>query len=107
MLASWGYRVHAESDLEAALARMDGTNGAVEAVLCAIESHDDPFWNLVRVARTRHGQAARIVLYTTPSPELLEATARHGAQALLRPPAPSKLRALLANRPVFAHRGAA
>jgi hypothetical protein len=38
---------------------------------------------------------------------LLELVARHGAQALSRPPAPSKLRSLLAQRPLQALRGAA
>ncbi|MDI1252923.1 hypothetical protein [Thermomonas sp.] len=41
----------------------------------------------------------RIMLYAIPSPALLEATSRHGAQALLRPALPSKLRALLSQRP--------
>ena len=107
MLASWGYGVHAESDFDDALAHLQSVGSHMEAVLCAIDSHDDPFWELLHQARTRHGQAARIVLYATPSPELLEATTRNGAQALARPPAPSKLRALLARRPVFALHGAA
>ncbi|MEO5835188.1 MAG: ATP-binding protein [Thermomonas sp.] len=106
MLTSWGYGVHAESDVEGALSRLDDVGSKIEAVLCAIDRHDDPFWKLLHLARTKHGQAARIVLYATPSPELLEATDRLGAQALLRPPAPSKLRALLAKRPAFMQRDA-
>ena len=102
MLGSWGYDVHAESEFDDALARLDRIGSDMEAVLCAIDSHDDRFWELLHHARTSHGQAARIVLYAAPSPELLEATTRNGAQALARPPAPSKLRALLAKRPVFA-----
>ncbi len=107
MLTSWGYGVHAEADVEGALACMEGVGNNMEAVLCAIDGHDDPYWDLLHLARTRHGQATRIVLYAAPSPELLDATTRNGAQALVRPPAPSKLRALLAKRPVFAPSGAA
>ena len=52
-------------------------------------------------------QAARIVLCSTPGPGLPELAARHGARVLSRPPAASKLRSLLAQRPVQALRGAA
>ena len=98
MLASWGYAVHAERALDAALPRLGTGAGTLEAVLCAIDTPDDPAWQLLDAASTRHAHAARIVLYSIPSPALLEATSRHGAQALPRPPPPSKLRALLSQR---------
>lgn len=107
MLASWGYAVHAESTLEAALSHLGPGAGVLEAVLGAIDGPDDPAWQLLQAARTRQPQAVRIVLYAIPNPALLETTSRHGAQALLRPAAPSKLRALLSHRPALALRGAA
>ncbi len=98
MLASWGYAVHAESLLDAALANLGSAVGALQAVLCAIDSADDPAWQLLHAAKATHSHATRIVLYSIPSPALLEATSRHGAQALLRPAPPAKLRALLSQR---------
>lgn len=106
-LRSWGYAVHAEASVEAACARITGSGGPVDAVLCAIDADDDPAWALVRAAANWQAQAARIVLCASPRPELLELVARHGAQTLSRPPAPSKLRSLLAQRPLQALRGAA
>lgn len=106
LLASWGYAVDAEAGGEAARARLGGA-GAVDAVLCAIADGDDePGWALVRLAAARQPHAVRIVLCAGPGPTLLEMAARHGAQVLSRPPAPSKLRSLLAQRPP-ALRGAA
>lgn len=99
MLASWGYAVHAESTLDAALPHLGMGAGTLEAVLCAIDSTDDPAWQLLHAAMARQARAVRIVLYAIPSPGLLEATSRHGAQALLRPAPPSKLRALLSQHP--------
>lgn len=107
MLASWGYAVHAESTLDAALAHLGTGTGALDAVLCAIDSANDPSWQLLDAARTRHAGAVRIVMYAIPSPALLEATSRHEAQALLRPAPPSKLRALLSQPASPALRGAA
>lgn len=107
MLASWGYAVHAESTLDAASAHLGVGAGMLEAVLCAIDAADDPVWQLLHATKVRQAQAVRIVLFETPSPALLEATSRHGAQALLRPAPPSKLRALLSQRPVPVLRGAA
>ena len=98
MLGSWGYAVHAEAALDGAAARLNGSNGPFDAVLCAIDGAADPAWRLLHDAATRHAQAARIVLCHAPSPELLEIAARHGAQSLMRPLAPAKLRALLAMR---------
>lgn len=95
MLASWGYAVQAEAVLEAALPHLAAGAGVLDAVLCAIDTHDDPNWRLLSAARTRHANAARIVLYSIPSPALLEQSSRHDAQALPRPAPPSKLRALL------------
>ena len=103
MLRSWGYAVQAESTVDAASARM----GGVDAILCAVDADDDPAWALIRNAAAQQPQAVRIVLCTAPGPGLLELAARHGAQALSRPPAPSKLRSLLAQRPLQALRGAA
>ena len=93
--------------MEAACARISGSGGPVDAVLCAVEADDDPAWALLRIAASRQAQAARIVLCASPGPGLLELAARHGAQTLSRPPAPSKLRSLLAQRPLQALRGAA
>jgi CheY-like chemotaxis protein len=107
MLASWGYAVHDEGALDAALTHLGTAAGTLEAVLCAIDSADDPAWQLLHAARTRQARAVRIVLYAIPSPALLEATARHGAQALPQPAPPSKLRALLSQRPAPVLRGAA
>ena len=108
MLASWGYAVHAEPTLEAALLHLGPGGGVLEAVLCAIDSPDDPNWRLLAAARTRHAKAARIVLYAIASPALLEATSRHDAQALPRPAPPSKLRALLSQQlPLNTIQGAA
>ena len=107
MLASWGYAVHAESTLAAALTRLGPGAGVLEAVMVALDGPDDPAWQLLQAAKVRQPQAVRIVLYAVPSPALLETTSRHGAQALLRPAAPSKLRALLSHRPALVLRGAA
>ena len=107
VLGSWGYAVHAEAGVEAACARISGSGGPVDAVLCAVEADDDPAWALLRIAASRQAQAARIMLCASPGPGLLELAARHGAQTLSRPPAPSKLRSLLAQRPLQALRGAA
>ena len=99
---------HAASDeLRAACARIGGTNGSVDAVLCAVDAEDDPAWTLIKDASGRQAQAARIVLCSAPGPAVLELAARQGAQILSRPPPPSKLRSLLAQRPLQALRGAA
>jgi len=103
MLRSWGYAVQAESTVDAACARI----GGVDAVLCAVDADDDPAWALIRNTAAQQPQTVRIVLCAAPGPGLLELAARHGAQALSRPPAPSKLRSLLAQRPLQALRGAA
>lgn len=107
ILGSWGYAVHAETSVEAACARMACSGGPVDAVLCVVDADDDPAWALIRAAAEQQPQAPRIVLCSAPGPALLELAARHGAQALSRPPAPSKLRSLLAQRPLQALRGAA
>ena len=107
MLRSWGYAVHAETSVDAACARIADGGGAVDAVLCAVGDDRDPAWALLHAAATRQAQAARIVLCARPGPGVLELAARHGAHTLPRPPAPSKLRSLLAQRPVQALRGAA
>ena len=106
MLRSWGYAVHAESSVEAACARIEAGDGPVDAVLCAADAADAPAWALLRAAADRQARAARVVLCTRPGPAMLELAARHGAQTLSRPPPPSKLRSLLAQRPVQALRGA-
>jgi signal transduction histidine kinase len=107
MLKSWGYALHAEAAVDAACARVGGSGGPVDAVLCAVDGDDDPAWALIRNTAAQQPQAVRIVLCAAPGPALLEIAARHGAQALSRPPAPSKLRSLLAQRPLHALRGAA
>lgn len=105
MLFSWGYTVHAEQMLDAALGNLGAGVGAIQAVLCAIDSADDPSWQLLDAAKAKHAQATRIALYSVPSQALIEAASRHGAQALLRPAPPSKLRALLSRRTLPAMRG--
>ena len=107
LLRSWGYAVHAETSVEAACVRVADGGNPVDAVLCAVDADDDPAWALVRATAELRPQAARIVLCGSPRPGLLELAVRHGAQALSSPPAPSKLRSLLAQRPVQAMRGAA
>ena len=107
MLRSWGYAVHAEASVDGACARIADGGGPVDAVLCAVGDDRDPAWALLHAAATRQAQAARIVLCARPGPGVLELAARHGAHTLPRPPAPSKLRSLLAQRPVQALRGAA
>ena len=107
MLRSWGYAVHAEASVDGACARIADGGGPVDAVLCAVGDDRDPAWALLHAAAIRQAQAARIVLCATPGPGVLELAARHGAHTLPRPPAPSKLRSLLAQRPVQALRGAA
>ncbi|RZA19939.1 MAG: hypothetical protein EOP93_07390 [Lysobacteraceae bacterium] len=107
MLGSWGYAVYAADSVDAACARIGGGNAAVDAVLCAIAAEDDPAWRFIRSAADQPRRPARIVLCTAPGQGLLELATRHGAQVLSRPPAPSKLRALLAQRPLHGSRGAA
>jgi signal transduction histidine kinase len=107
MLRSWGYAVQAEATTEAACARLGSGPGQVDAVLCVVEADDDPAWALVRSAAEQQAHAARIVLCAAPGPGLPAMAARHGAQALSSPPAPSKLRSLLAQRPMQGLRGAA
>ena len=107
MLRSWGYAVHAEASVDGACARIADGGGPVDAVLCAVGDDRDPAWALLHAAATRQAQAARIVLCARPGPGVLELAARLGAHTLPRPPAPSKLRSLLAQRPVQALRGAA
>ena len=106
MLASWGYAVHAEPMLDAALAKLGIGVGSLQAVLCAIDSANDPAWQLLDVAKTTQAQATRIALYSVPSPALLEATSRHRAHALPRLAPPAKLRALLSQRTSPVLRGA-
>ena len=107
MLESWGYAATAESMLDPARAKLDAAAGALDAVLCAIDSPEDPAWQLLDAAAIRYPLATRIVLYSEPSPTLLEAISRHSAQALPRPVPPSKLRALLSQRDSMLVRGAA
>jgi len=107
MLKSWGYAVHAEATTEAARVHLGRTADTLDALLCAIDDDEDPAWSLLGDAAGQHPQAARIVLCASPGPRLPDLASRHGALALSRPPAPSKLRSLLAQRPRQALRGAA
>lgn len=106
MLGSWGYAVQAEPGLDGATARLNGSDGPFDAVLCAIDGAGDAAWRLLRDASARHAHAARIVLCHAPTPELLEIAALHGAQSLMCPPAPAKLRALLSTRRAVSRGGA-
>ncbi|QIL20909.1 hybrid sensor histidine kinase/response regulator [Thermomonas sp. HDW16] len=98
MLRSWGYAVYADADVDTASALIGSGDEGIDAVLCAVDSDDDPAWALIRTTASHYPLAARIVLCTQPGAGLLEAASRHGARVLSHPPPPSKLRSLLARR---------
>ena len=105
LLRSWGHAV--------AGADGDGASGGmgerVDAILCTFAgTPGDHALHAFEQATARHPSATRIVVAGVASADLLQLAARRGASLLLRPLPPSKLRALLAQRPSQASiRGAA
>ena len=106
MLRAWGYAaVFAAGERIAPAAT--GVKDSVDAVLCAVDVADDPAWPALDVIARQYPRALRIVLAATASSDLFERAGRVQARVLLRPLAPAKLRALLAQLGVAALPGAA
>ena len=99
MLRAWGYA--------AVLAAEGGMKDGMDAVVCAVGAGEDPAWNALHAAGRQHPRAIRIVLAASASSEIFERAGRVQARVLLRPLAPAKLRALLAQRGGIALPGAA
>jgi hypothetical protein len=76
-------------------------------LVCAVDASDDPAWGALDAVARQHPRAIRFVLAATASSEVFEQAARMQARVLLRPLAPAKLRALLAQRGAAALPGAA
>lgn len=106
MLRAWGYAALFATG-ERAGQPAAGMKEGVEAVVCAVDSNDDPAWAALDAIARQHPRAIRIVLAATASSEVFERAGRAQARVLLRPLAPAKLRALLAQRGAFALPGAA
>lgn len=106
MLRAWGYApAFATGERLAPIAM--GMKDGVEAVVCSVDALDDPAWAALDVTARQYPRALRIVLAATASSEVFERAARAQARVLLRPLAPAKLRALLAQRGTAALPGAA
>lgn len=92
LLQAWGYAVD-DGD-----GKGDGGSDAAPAdvVVCALDDGGDAAWLELDRVRARHPRATCVVLSRAPSGDLLARTGARGAHLLLRPPAPAKLRALLA-----------
>ena len=96
MLRAWGYvAVFATAERTAS-----GMKESIEAVVCAVDGNDDPAWTALDAIARQHPRAICIVLATTASSQVFELAGRSRARVLLRPLAPAKLRALLAQRGV-------
>ena len=67
---------------------------------CAVDDSDDPAWAALEAVARHHPRAIRVVLAAIASSEVFERAGRAQACVLLRPVAPAKLRALLAQRGV-------
>ena len=106
MLQAWGYAA-AFSARERQTQPGQGIKEGVDAVVCAIDSADDPAWLELESIARQHPRAIRIVLAATASSDIFERAGRVHARVLLRPLAPAKLRALLAQRGITALPGAA
>ncbi len=106
MLRAWGYAPVFATGGRAAQHATRMKDG-VDALVCAIDASDDPAWVALDEIARQHPRAIRIVLTGNPSSEVFEQAARMQARVLLRPLAPAKLRALLAQRGVTALPGAA
>lgn len=104
MLRAWGYAAlfaSREQAPQSAAAVKDG----VDAVVCALDASaagDDPAWAALDAVARQYPRAIRIVLAATASSEVFERAGRMQARVLLRPLAPAKLRALLAQRGIVA-----
>lgn len=99
LLSSWGHVAHActtPAQLQAALAA-DAARPAL--LLCALEDAEDPAWPLLEQQRRRPPAPRLVVLCRQPQHALLERCARLGARLGPLPPAPARLRALLAASP--------
>lgn len=101
MLHAWGYAA-AFAGGERFVQSSASIKESVDAVICAVETADDPAWAALDVIARQHPRAIRIVLAATASSEVFERAGRVHARVLLRPLAPAKLRALLAQRGVAA-----
>ncbi|WP_374351519.1 ATP-binding protein [Thermomonas sp.] len=106
MLQAWGYAAVFAAGPRLAQPAQGGKDG-IDAVICAIDTVDDPAWAALDAIGRQHPRAIRIVLSATASSEVFERAGRAHARVLLRPLAPAKLRALLAQRGVNALAGAA
>jgi DNA-binding NarL/FixJ family response regulator len=101
MLRAWGYAPVSTTAARAALAAPASKEG-IEAVVCAVDDADDPAWSALEAMARQQPRAIRIVLAATASSDIFERAGRVHARVLLRPLAPAKLRALLAQRGVAA-----
>lgn len=107
MLRAWGYAAVFATG-ERASQPATGMKDGLDAVVCAVDAMDDPAWSALDAVARHHPRAIRIVLAATASSDVVERAGRAQARVLLRPLAPAKLRALLAQRgPVTALPGAA
>ncbi len=99
MLHAWGYAAVLTTSARATQAA-PGIKEGVDAVVCAVDANDDPAWAALDAVARQHPRAIRIVLAATASSEVFERAGQAQARVLLRPLAPAKLRALLAQRGV-------
>ena len=106
MLQAWGYAAVFATGQRLAQPAQGGKD-AIDAVICAIDTVDDPAWAALQAIARQHPRAIRIVLSATASSDVFERAARMHARVLLRPLAPAKLRALLAQRGMANLAGAA
>lgn len=106
MLRAWGYAA-AVATPGGAAQQAPGMKETVDAVVCAVDTTDDPAWAALDAVARQHPRAIRIVLAATASSEVFELAGRAQARVLLRPLAPAKLRALLSQRGATALPGAA
>ncbi len=106
MLQAWGYAAVFAAGPHLAQHEPGGKD-VIDAVVCAIDGIDDHAWAALDAIARQHPRAIRIVLAATASSEVFERAGRAHARVLLRPLAPAKLRALLAQRGVTPLAGAA
>ena len=106
MLQAWGYAAVFATGQRLAQPAQGGKD-AIDAVICAIDTVDDPAWAALQAIARQHPRAIRIVLSAAASSDVFERAARMHARVLLRPLAPAKLRALLAQRGMANLAGAA
>ena len=98
MLRAWGYAAVLTTAARIAPSSAPGIREGVDAVVCAVDATEDPAWAALDTVARQYPRAIRIVLAATASSEVFERAARAQARVLLRPLAPAKLRALLAQR---------